>query len=97
MKDTVSQGAQGYGDLERRVLLWLSLGYPFLYTVGYLSKSVAGAAAIWPAHALAFAAYLLLRLRLWPLIALGVLAFEVLRLPLLHWAMIQSGHSWAES
>jgi signal transduction histidine kinase len=90
MKDTASQEAQGYGGLERRVLLWLSLGYPPLYALGYLSKFVAGAAAIWPAHALTFAACLLLRVRLWPLIALGVLAFEVLSRPLLHWLMIQS-------
>jgi signal transduction histidine kinase len=90
-------GAPDNGDLERRVVLWLSLGYPLLYVLGYLSKSVAGAAPIWPAHALIFAACLLLRVRLWPLIALGVLTFEVLSRTLLHWVMIQAPPSLADS
>jgi signal transduction histidine kinase len=97
MNITASPGAPDYGGLERRVVLWLSLGYPLLYVLGFLSKSVAGAAAIWPAHALTFAACLLLRVRLWPLIALGVLAFEVLALTLLYWAMIHSPLSLADS
>jgi hypothetical protein len=32
--------------LGRRFAFWMILGYPALYTVGYLSKSVAGSAAI---------------------------------------------------
>ena len=38
---------------NRRVVWWLSLGYPLLYALGYLSKSAAGSAAIWPAPAVA--------------------------------------------
>jgi signal transduction histidine kinase len=95
MNNTAAHGAKDYGGLERRVALWLSLGYPLLYLLGFLSKSVAGAAAIWPAHALTFAACLLLRVRMWPLIALGVLSFEMLARPPLYWATIQSYPSLA--
>jgi signal transduction histidine kinase len=75
---------------DRRVALWLSLGYPLLYALGYLSKSAAGAAAIWPAHALTFAAFMLLPIRLWPLVGLGVLSWELLSRPLLFWVTSQS-------
>src|SRR5580704_15898951 len=75
---------------DRRVVLWLSFGYPLLYALGYLSKSPAGAAAIWPAHALTFAAFMLLPIRLWPLVGLGVLSWELLSRPLLFWVTSQS-------
>jgi hypothetical protein len=48
---------------DRRVIGYLALGYPLLFALGYLSKSVAGSSAIWPSHALTFAAYMLLPAR----------------------------------
>ena len=42
---------------DRRVIWYLALGYPVLFALGYLSKSVAGSSAIWPSHALTFAAF----------------------------------------
>ena len=79
------------------VVLWLSLGYPLLYALGYLSKSVAGSAAIWPPHALTFAAFVLLPFRLWPLVGLGVLSWEMLSRPVLYWVTIQSHASLGET
>ena len=78
------------GRFDRHVVLWLSLGYPLLYALGYLSKSVGGSAAIWPSHALTFAACMLLPVRLWPLVGLGVLSWEMLSRPVLYWMTIQS-------
>jgi signal transduction histidine kinase len=62
---------------NRHILWWFAVGYPLLYALGYLSKSVAGPAAIWPAHALAFGAFMLLPLRGWPLIVAGMVAWEL--------------------
>ena len=76
--------------LDRRIAWGLMVGYPLLYVLGYLSKSVSGSAAIWPAHALAFAAFMLLSLRAWPLIILGIIAWEVVARPLLYWVTIKS-------
>jgi signal transduction histidine kinase len=76
--------------LDRRIAWGLIVGYPALYVIGYLSKSVAGSAAIWPADAIAFAAFMLLPLRAWPLIALGIVSWEVIARPLLYWVTIQS-------
>ena len=76
--------------LDRRIAWGLMVGYPLLYVLGYFSKSVAGSAAIWPAHALAFAAFLLLALRAWPLIILGIISWEVVARPLLYWVTIKS-------
>jgi len=75
--------------LDRRIALGLIVGYPLLYLLGYLSKSVAGSAAIWPAHAIAFAAFMLLPLRTWPLIALGIVSWEVFARPVLYWVTVQ--------
>ncbi len=76
--------------LDRRIAWGLMVGYPLLYVLGYLSKSVSGSAAIWPAHALAFAAFMLLSLRAWPLIILGIISWEVVARPLLYWVTIKS-------
>ena len=76
--------------LNRRMIGWLTTGYPLLYALGYLSKSVSGSAAIWPAHALAFAAFMLLPLRIWPLIVLGIVSWELVARPLLYWVTMQS-------
>jgi signal transduction histidine kinase len=78
------------GRLDRRIAWGLMVGYPLLYVLGYLSKSVGGSAAIWPAHALAFAAFMLLPLRAWPLIVLGIVSWEVLARPVLYWVTIQA-------
>ena len=82
---------------NRRILWWLAVGYPLLYALGYLSKSVSGSAAIWPAHALAFAAFMLLPLRVWPLIIVGMVAWEILARPLLYMFTVQSYATWALS
>jgi signal transduction histidine kinase len=86
---------RGERSFNRRVVWWLSLGYPLLYALGYLSKSGAGSAAIWPAHAITFAAFLLLPLRAWPLVAFGVGAWEALARPVLHLLTIRSHTHWA--
>jgi signal transduction histidine kinase len=83
-------GGRGERRVDRRVASWSALGYPLLYALGYLSKSVPGSAAIWPADALTFAAYILLPIRLWPLVALGTISWELLSRPLLYFA---TGHS----
>jgi len=97
MKWTDPSSAPDDLRFDRHVVLWLSLGYPLLYALGYLSKSAAGSAAIWPAHALTFAAFMLLPVRRWPIVALGVLFWEVLSRPLLYWVTIQSHPSLTES
>ena len=85
------------GVFNRHVAVRSILGYPLLYAFGYLSKSVSGLAAIWPADALTFAGFMLLPLRLWPLIALGVVSWELLSRPLLYWLTFQSHSSLALS
>jgi signal transduction histidine kinase len=92
-----SQMAPGDRRFDRQFVLWLSLGYPFLYALGYLSKSGDGSAAIWPAHALTFAACMLLPARLWPLVALGVLTWEMVSRPVLYWVTIQSQPTLADT
>src|ERR1700722_6469444 len=82
--------ARGPRGFDRRVMVWLTSLYPLLYAAGYLSKSVPGSAAIWPADALTFAAYILLPIRLWPLVALGTVSWELLSRPVLYWATSQS-------
>src|ERR1700722_6540965 len=83
-------GARGDRRFDRRVAFWSALGYPLLYALGYLSKTVPGSAAIWPADALTFAAYILLPIRLWPLVALGTISWELLSRPLLYWGTSHS-------
>ncbi len=65
--------------------LWLS--YLVLYGAGWISKPTAAAAAIWPAHALSFVAFLLLPLRLWPLVALGMVSSELVAGAVLNWVI----------
>jgi len=87
--------ARGERRFNGRVAFWLVLGYPLVYALGYLSKPMAGPAAIWPAHALAFAGFMLLPVRLWALVALGILSWEILSRPLLFWATTHTQASWA--
>jgi signal transduction histidine kinase len=91
--DSVSAGAEN--RLYRQLACWSIVGYPLLYALGYLSKSVKGSAAIWPAHALTFAAFMLLPIRFWSLVALGVVSWEIVSRPLLYWATNQSQASLA--
>src|SRR5450631_2390514 len=91
--DSVSAGAEN--RLYRMLACWLIVGYPLLYALGYLSKSTKGSAAIWPAHALTFAAFMLLPIRFWSLLALGVVSWEIVSRPLLYWATNQSQASLA--
>jgi signal transduction histidine kinase len=90
MTRTSLPAARADRRFNRRILWWLGVGYPLLYALGYLSKSVAGSAAIWPAHALAFAAFMLLPLRAWPLIVIGMVSSELLARPLLYLITIHS-------
>ncbi len=78
---------------NRRIMLYLALGYPLLFVLGYMSKSVAGSSAIWPSHALTFAAYMLLPVRRWAFVALAAIAWDLLLQPIMYWATIRSGAS----
>lgn len=80
-----------------RHLPWLILGYVGLYAVGYLSKPVPASAAIWPADALSFAAYVLLPTRLWPLVAGGMVALEFVAVPLLNSMLNQPSETLSET
>lgn len=70
---------------ERRIIYCLALGYPLLFALGYLSKSVAGSSAIWPSHALTFAAYTLLPVRRWILVAILAMTWDLLSQPIMYW------------
>lgn len=78
--------------VNRRIVAWFILGYPLLYVCGYLSKSIGGSAAIWPADALIFAGFMLLPVRLWPVIPCAVFSWELLLRPLLY-ALTLHAHS----
>ena len=90
MTRTSLPAARADRRFNRHILWWFAVGYPVLYALGYMSKSVAGPAAIWPAHALAFAAFMLLPLRGWPLIVIGMVAWELLARTLLFLITTQS-------
>ena len=62
----------------------LVCAYLALYAFGFLSKPLYGAAAIWPAHALTFALFLLLSLRRWLALMLVLLCCNLLVNPLLN-------------
>jgi len=70
--------------LSRLRLPWLIGAYIALYAFGFLSKPLFGAAAIWPAHALTFAAFALLPRRRWPGVALLLICCDIIINPLLH-------------
>jgi signal transduction histidine kinase len=76
--------AHGGRHIGWRYLAWSILGYIVLFAIGYLSKPVPASAAIWPADALSFAAFVLLPVRLWPLVAGGMVAIEFTAVPLLN-------------
>jgi signal transduction histidine kinase len=64
----------------------MTVAYPLFYVLGFVSRSGVGTAAIWPAHAVAFAAYMLLPVRFWLLISLGTTAWELPLRPFLNLA-----------
>jgi signal transduction histidine kinase len=82
---------------DRRIAWALILGYPLLYALGFLSKSVPGPAAIWPSNALAFAGFMLLPARLWPLVVAGTLSWEMVSRSVLYWGMFHTLPSPASS
>jgi signal transduction histidine kinase len=63
---------------------WLVCAYLALYAFGFLSKPLHGAAPIWPAHALSFAAFMLLSIRRWPALMLVMVCCDLLANPLLN-------------
>jgi signal transduction histidine kinase len=65
-------------------LLWLTGAYLALYAFGFFSRPLYGAAAIWPAHALTFAVFMLLPFGRWPYAALVLLVCDLALNPLLH-------------
>jgi len=76
---------------------WLVCAYLALYAFGFLSKPPYGAAALWPAHALSFAVFMLLPLRRWPALALVMVCCDLVANPLLNRISgLPSGdmHSW---
>jgi signal transduction histidine kinase len=64
--------------LAREPLVWLAVAYPCLMILSIVLKpSLARPGAIWPPHAVAFAAYHLLPWRRWPLVWLVTLCSDV--------------------
>ena len=63
---------------------WLVCAYLALYAFGFLSKPLYGAAPIWPAHALTFAAFMLLPIRRWPALVLVMVCCDLLANPSLN-------------
>ncbi len=87
--------AHGEPRFERFVMLCLTLGYPLFYALGFLSWSRTGSAAIWPSHALTFAAFMALPVRRWALVAAAVLLWDTLSRPILLWGSDRAVASWA--
>ena len=87
---TELSAARGELRFDRHAVGWLAVAYPLFYAVGFFSKAGVGSAAIWPAHAVAFAAYMLLPLRLWVPVSLCTVSWELLSRPLLYWALDRS-------
>jgi signal transduction histidine kinase len=68
----------------RPKLARLVCAYLALYAFGYMSKPEYGAAAIWPAHALTFALFVLLPFRAWPVMVFVVVCCDLIANPLLN-------------
>jgi two-component system CheB/CheR fusion protein len=81
---SLASSAADVGRLGRRALLALYLAYPLVYALGYTAKTNFLPAAIWPADALPFGAYLVLPLRRWPLVALASVSWELATAPVLN-------------
>jgi len=81
----------------RPKLASLVCAYLALYAFGFISKPEYGAAAIWPAHALTFALFMLLSFRRWPVMMVGLVCCDVIANPLLNrFSGLPAGHmlSW---
>ena len=87
---TELSAARGELRFDRHVVGWLAVAYPLFYAVGFFSKAGIGTAAIWPAHAVAFTAYMLLPVRFWLPFSLCTSAWELLSRPALYWAIARS-------
>lgn len=70
--------------MTRIRFLRLVCAYFALYSFGFLSKPLYGSAAVWPAHALSFAVFMLLPLRRWPAAALVMVGCDIIVNPLLN-------------
>jgi signal transduction histidine kinase len=64
---------------------WLLFAYLALYVFGHLSNPMGGVAAIWPAHAVSFAALVFFPMRRWLLVIAVTGVAEFLLVPLMHW------------
>lgn len=62
----------------------LVCAYFALYSFGFLSKPLYGSAAVWPAHALSFALFVLLPVRRWGAAALVMIICDLIVNPLLN-------------
>jgi signal transduction histidine kinase len=68
---------------------WLLFGYLALYVFGHLSNPMGVVAAIWPAHAVSFAALVFFPMRRWLLVIAVMGLAEFLLVPLLHWILAE--------
>jgi signal transduction histidine kinase len=76
---------------------WLLFGYLALYIFGYIFKPSGGIAAMWPAHAVSFAALVLFPMRRW-LLVIGVTGVaEFLLVPLMHWIQTEPQPALAQT
>jgi signal transduction histidine kinase len=64
---------------------WLLFAYLALYVFGHLSKPLSGLAAIWPAHAVSFAALVFFPVRRWSWVIVVTGLAEVLLVPAMFW------------
>ena len=75
----------GLGLIPTRIKVpSLVCAYLALYAFSFLSKPLYGAAPIWPAHALTFAAFMLLSIRRWPVLVLVIVCCDLLANPSLN-------------
>jgi len=76
---------------------WLLFGYLALYIFGYIFKPTGGIAAMWPAHAVSFAALVLFPMRRW-LLVIGVTGVaEFLLVLLMHWIQAEPQPALAQT
>jgi signal transduction histidine kinase len=76
---------------------WLLFGYMALYVFGYLCKPMGGIAAIWPAHAVSFAALVFLPMRRWLLVIAAAALAEFLLVPVIHWVQAGPQQAYAQT
>jgi signal transduction histidine kinase len=69
--------------------LWLLFGYGALFTFGCIIKPIGALAALWPAHAVGFAALTFLPARRWPWAVGAVVLCELALAPIVGWLGIE--------